>query len=156
MSKYEALGTYLRGQYGDEIRMTFAEIERVLGRPLPPSARKHRPWWSNNPDNSVMTRVWLAAGYRTEQVDIPGEALVFTRTKEKAAMTTGFGEAGMAIPAGAGNALPRHPAIGAMKGIITIMPGVDLTEPVDPEWIEMLYDPHARIGGLDDPKPDER
>lgn len=156
MSKYQPLGEFLRSQYGDEIRVSFAEMEHVLGFPLPPSARTHRPWWSNNPDNSAMTKVWLQAGFRTAQVDIAGETLVFARTKQEASMTAGFGEARAAAPVATGKAYPPHPAIGAMKGIMTIMPGVDLTASVDPEWVESLYDPSGHVGGLDDPKPDDR
>ena len=59
MSKYEPLGDYLKKQDRERIPMTFAEIERVTGVKLPASASKHRPWWSNNPHNSVMTKVWL-------------------------------------------------------------------------------------------------
>lgn len=33
----------------------------------------------------------------------------------------------------------RHPIFGCMKGTITVMPDVDLTEPVDFEWGEKLY-----------------
>jgi hypothetical protein len=36
--------------------MSFREIEQVLGFPLPPAARRHRPWWSNNGNNNVMTK----------------------------------------------------------------------------------------------------
>jgi hypothetical protein len=32
-----------------------------------------------------------------------------------------------------------HPIFGSMKGTITVMPDVDLTEPVDFEWGEKLY-----------------
>ncbi len=167
MSKYEPLSTYLRGQYGDQVPMTFAAIERVLGFPLPPSARKHRPWWSNNADNSAMTKIWLNAGFRTERVDLAGERLVFVRAKEKdgkeremSSNPLGFGEA-PAKPAGtAGAVVTRHPALGSLKGMITIMPGVDLTEPVDPEWVERLNDKNATagdlVGGLDDPIPPNR
>lgn len=156
MSKYEPLGEFLRSQYGDEIRVRFAEIERVLGFPLPPSARTHRPWWSNNPDNSAITKVWLNAGFRTEQVDMGGETLVFARTRKEASMAAGFGEAKAALPVVAGKPLAPHPAFGAMKGIVTIMPGVDLTAPADAEWADMLDDPLGWVGGLDDPKPDDR
>lgn len=162
MSKYEPLRAYLLGQFGDEVPMTFAGIERVLGFALPPSARKHRPWWSNNGDNSAMTKVWLGAGFRTERVDLTGERLVFVRVKEKqmSSNTAGFGEA-PSKPAGAVAAVvTRHPAIGAMKGMLTIMPGVDLTAPVDPEWVERLHDDNATagglVGGLDDPVPGSR
>jgi hypothetical protein len=162
MTKYEPLTVYLRGQYGDEVHMTFAGIERVLGFPLPPSARKHRPWWSNNADNSAMTKAWLGAGFRTERVDLKGERLVFVRLKEKemSSNALGFGEAS-SRPAGAAQAVAaRHPAIGSMKGMLTIMPGVDLTQPADPEWIARLYDENATagdlVGGLDDPVPGDR
>lgn len=33
---------------------------------------------------------------------------------------------------------PFHPAWGAMKGLIRIMPGTDLTRPADPEWADWL------------------
>lgn len=33
----------------------------------------------------------------------------------------------------------RHPLYGALKGYITFVPGVDLTEPADPEWGERAW-----------------
>ena len=159
-SKYDPLSAFLTAQYGDQVPMTFAEIERVLGVALPPSARKHRPWWSNNADNSAMTRVWLKAGFRTAQVDLAAERVVFIWAKEAAEPAhSGLAEA---ETSGAPDhtVATRHPAIGAMKGMITVMPGVDLTDPVDPEWVERLYDDKATtgdlVGGLDDPVPDRR
>jgi len=62
MSKYGALGEFLKRQRGDLVPMTFAEIEKVTGAKLPASALKHRPWWSNNAKNSVMTQIWLDCG----------------------------------------------------------------------------------------------
>jgi hypothetical protein len=141
VSKYDPLGDFLRGQYGDEVRVRFAEIERILGFPLPASARVHRPWWSNNPNNSAITKVWLNTGFRTEQVDMAGETLVFVRMKEghMTAPGKGLGEAAQPSIGSEDENLPPHPAIGAMKGMLTIMPGVDLTEPADPEWGRMAY-----------------
>ncbi|MDE3116214.1 MAG: hypothetical protein KGL26_11485, partial [Pseudomonadota bacterium] len=78
MSKYEPLGTYLREQGTELVRMTFAQIERIVGTKLPKS-RQHPAWWSNSTSNNVMTQVWLDAGYRTEQVDVAHERLVFRR-----------------------------------------------------------------------------
>ena len=46
MGKYDPLGTYLARQPGREVRVTFAEVEAVLGFQLPASARTYRPWWS--------------------------------------------------------------------------------------------------------------
>jgi hypothetical protein len=32
-----------------------------------------------------------------------------------------------------------HPLFGWMKGTVTVAPGVDLTQPADPEWGEVAY-----------------
>jgi hypothetical protein len=37
------------------------------------------------------------------------------------------------LPAEVGIA-PRHPLLGALKGLIHVMPGTDLTKPADPDW----------------------
>jgi hypothetical protein len=135
MSKYEPLGEYLKKQGKERVPMTFAEIERVTGAKLPPSAGKHRPWWSNNPSNSVMTKVWLDAGFESEQVDMAGRKLVFRRVRAP----KGAG--------GEGEEKPFHPAWGAMKGLIHIMPGVDITQPADPglaDYLDAKYGPEKR------------
>ncbi len=139
MSKYDLLGSYLKGQPGAEVPMTFADIERVTGTRLPPSAYRHRPWWSNNASNSVMTKVWLNAGYRAERVDMAGKKLVFKRMAATA--QTGLAEEGRVFDHDKQQSLKprRHPAFGSMKGTFTIEPGYDLTSPVysDREWKEI-------------------
>lgn len=132
MGKYEPLNAFLKAQDRDHIPMTFSEIERVLGDELPPS-KLHRAWWSNNPDNNVMTKEWLDAGYETESVDIAGEKLVFRRIRPRG----GAGSASIrALPNREGEAATRrerHPGFGFMKGLITIEPGFDVTRPFDDE-----------------------
>lgn len=139
MGKYEPLGDFLRAQKLDEIRMTFREIERAIGTTLPANAPKYAAWWSNNPSNNPMTKVWLDAGFRTEQVDLEGRKLVFRRVGKSrvveppAPPDTRRGE--------------RHPMFGALKGLVVIPPGVDLTEPADPELANLLdekYGPEVR------------
>ena len=126
MSKYVNLGKFLRGQKNAAVPMTFAEVERVIGHKLPRSAR-YPAWWSNNPSNNVMTKVWLAAGFKTEQVDIAGRKLVFRRVnRDVRPPGSGSGVAGTKT------GMP--PFYGALKGYIQIAPGVDLTEPADPDW----------------------
>jgi hypothetical protein len=123
MSKYAPLEQFLRGQRTQQVPLTFAEIERIIGAALPSSARNHRAWWSNNPSNSVITEAWLNAGYRTEQVDMDKGRLTFRRTDK--------------LPHGsppAVAAVVRHPLFGALKGLMRIMPGTDLTQPADPDW----------------------
>ena len=129
MSKYDELGRYLRERRTDEIPMTFGEIERVTGEKLPPSAHKHRPWWSNNPRNSVMTQIWLDAGFKTARVDMGGEKLVFKRMRSAARPNASAHAA-----ESASEAPKRHPALGALKGLLQVMPGTDLTQPTGLDW----------------------
>lgn len=146
MSKYEALTTFLKATPGGEVRMSFAEIEKVIGARLPEKSKAVRAWWSNNPSNNVMTKAWLAAGYKTAQVDIAGEKLSFVPDPT----AQGFSEmkqrefkappANSPVPKAteADKSPYRHPAWGALKGMITILPDVDLTEPAYADW-KKLY-----------------
>lgn len=123
------MGDFLRSQTLAEVPMTFADVERVTGIKLPPSAHKHRPWWSNNPNNSVMTKVWLDAGFETERVDMMGQKLVFRRIQ------AGSTASAQPTPKSPGREeILRHPLYGAMKDLMRIMPGTDLTQPADPDW----------------------
>ncbi len=124
MSKYEQLGAFLQRQSAGEVPMTFSEIERLIGGPLPPSARKHRPWWSNNSSNSVVTRAWLDAGYQTQRVDMGGEKLVFRKTAS--------GPSTPSSPAPSDN--PLAGLYGALRGTVRLRPDVDLTQPTGEDW----------------------
>jgi hypothetical protein len=121
--------------------MTFAEIERLLNLRLPAS-KQYPAWWSNNPSNNTMTREWLDAGYETEGVDIAGEKLVFRRVRRDAPMPEGPSSVppGGHSGGGIGASPRRHPIFGCMKGTLTILPGVDLTEPADPDWGRVYED----------------
>lgn len=79
MSKYAPLTAYLREQPYREVRLSFRDVEKILGFELRSSARDHRAWWSNNASNNVMTKAWLSAGYRTRDVDMESERLTFER-----------------------------------------------------------------------------
>jgi hypothetical protein len=133
MSKYQALGEFLKRQRNDLVPMTFGEIEKITGAKLPASALKHRPWWSNNAKNSVMTKVWLDVGFESEQVDMPGRKLVFRRVRRP-----------KAPGAEVTSEDSFHPAYGAMKGLVRVLPGTDLTQPADPEWAGRLDAEHGR------------
>jgi hypothetical protein len=136
MSKYAPLTEFLRKQPLDEVWMTFAQVERVIDAKLPPKAQHHRAWWSNSPSNSVMTKAWLDAGFRSEQVDMEGRKLVFRRVAPKGSVVPKVETSGDTERAAVSK---RHPLIGWMKGTVRIAPGVDLTEPADPEWGERAW-----------------
>jgi hypothetical protein len=159
MGKYAALETFLLTQKKTVIPTTFAQIESVVGHPLPASA-KYPAWWSNNPSNNSMTKVWRRAGFRTEQVDVVQKTLVFrrrpptapeppmskeqwartqenvrtlidnnkARAAEPASIKSGFTEGGRPCSAS------HHPLRGALKGVLRLVGGTDLTKPADPEW----------------------
>lgn len=142
MSKYSPLKTYLQSQVASEIPMRFEEIEAILGRRLPASAFRHRPWWANEATGHVHARAWLEAGYETAQVDMTAGKLVFRRKVPVggAAKTGGMWEGARSFErADAMTTQCRHPAFGALKGTFTIAPGTDLTAPVytDEEWAEV-------------------
>src|SRR5438270_4736898 len=119
MGKYAPLGDFLRSQHSQEVPLTFAEIERITGAKLPPKAQHHRAWWSNNPSNNVMTKVWLEAGYESAQVDMAARRLVFRRVVKASEAGGGFAEAAKPYATADG----RHPARGALKGMVHIPPG---------------------------------
>jgi hypothetical protein len=133
MSKYSPLQAYLRAQRRDEVPMTFAQIERIIGQKLPPSHR-YRAWWSNNSFNSVMTKAWLEAGFKSANVDLKQRRLIFRRLQSRKTMkelTKGKSAAGYSPTRD-----KDHPLIGWLKGTVRVRPGVDLTGPADPEWGE--------------------
>src|SRR5258705_12608183 len=121
MGKYENLGEFLRGQKNSSVRLSFSEVEKIIGHRLPRSAR-YTAWWSNNPSNNVMTKVWLAAGFKTEQVDIGGRKLTFRRVASEVAK-----DPSKVRPSQPRSGLP--PFYGALNGTVTVAPGADLTEP---------------------------
>ena len=124
MSKYSPLTDHLKNQKLTTLKMTFSEVEHVLGGKLPSSAQTHRAWWSNNPDNNVMTRAWLDAGFQSEQVDLTGQKLVFRRVSRAGLPDQPLaGSAARAV----GSAKPA--LFGWLRGTVTIAPGTDLTQP---------------------------
>jgi hypothetical protein len=131
-SKYEPLTRHLRAQRGSRVPMSFAEIERVLGTKLPPSASSHRAWWSNNPTNNVMTKAWLEAGFQSEQVDLDGRRLVFKRAK--APSHPGFAESSKSDYV----ASRKLGLFGWLRG--TVVSTGDLTGPADPDWARRIAD----------------
>ena len=144
-SKYEPLTRHLRAQPADVVRMKFSDIERVIAAKLPPSAGRNRAYWSNNASNSVLTRAWLAAGFRSEQVDLAARTLVFRRSPRGAAdATAGFAEAPAASFQIKDSKMEKPSLFGCLAG--TVVVNCDLTEPADPElaaYLEETYGPFA-------------
>lgn len=149
-TKYHPLFEHLLFSGQGRLPMTFAEIEEVIGTPLPPSARSREEWWSNNPNGHSQARAWLRASYRTSHVDLAGETVEFNLEgwpegyrragsfpanrkvhHEEAGMAEGpqagyeDGRGGQATKAPA----PVHPLFGIWRGKVTLLPGYDYTRP---------------------------
>lgn len=142
MSKYDPLADHLIESGQPVVPMTFEEIEGIIGTELPPSAFRHRPWWSNNPSNSVITDAWLRAGYKSADVDMPGRKLVFRKSAQNVSASEfpGSGPARGASTAAASEQAEAAPSnffqriFGALNGTVTVKVDTDLTEPVGTEW----------------------
>ena len=94
MSKYEPLPQFLSSKTGAVHRMNFEQIERVLGFKLPKSAYEHEAWWSNNDTGHSHARVWLSAGWRTQDVDLAARDPAAARPRARNAQGQEGGDAG--------------------------------------------------------------
>jgi hypothetical protein len=118
MGKYEPLPQFLSAKPGATHRMSFEQIERVLGFKLPKSAYEHQAWWSNNPKGHSHSQTWLEAGWRTQDVDLETRKVTFLRSSSLLERPN----------------KPKRDPWGCLAGTVTIMPGVDLTAPSDEKW----------------------
>ncbi|HJT42566.1 MAG TPA: hypothetical protein VJ750_03600 [Rhizomicrobium sp.] len=143
MSKYAPFGDFLTKQKGDTVPLSFHDVEKTLGFKLPDSAYGQRAWWSNNPNNNVMTMVWRKAGFRTQHVDMKSRKVVFQRQKPKPPSSPeemeknrrGLEELKMRITKQKQTKQTiNHPLRGALKGVLRLVGGTDLTKPADPNW----------------------
>lgn len=149
-SKYHPLFEHLLFSGQGRMSMSFADIEAVIGGPLPPSARRREEWWSNSPSGHSQARAWLRAGYRTSHVDLAGEKIDFSlegwperyrkanmnpRPIDEGSKGMGMAEGEQASyepmqvgkpPVSTG---PAHPLFGIWKGKVTLLPGYDYTKP---------------------------
>ena len=74
--KYMNLKHFLQKSGKIEIRLSFSEIEEILGLPLDASAFLYREFWANC-TASTKAYSWLDAGYELISVDFKEQTLVF-------------------------------------------------------------------------------
>jgi hypothetical protein len=135
VSKYAPLGEYLARQNRDSVSLSFGEVEKILGFKLPHSAYQQRAWWSNNGNNNVMTRIWREAEFRSRDVDMERRKVVFQRKKVEHPAPINERQESMKrlrahfTAARQHQETPRHPLRGALKGVIRLARGTDLTKP---------------------------
>ena len=77
---YAPLGPYLDGLGQHEVMLSFSDVEQILGRPLPASARKYQAWWANEQSGTHShARAWLDVGWEARNVDLDAAHVRFVR-----------------------------------------------------------------------------
>ena len=70
-SKYTSLRAYLYELSEPVVRMSFVEIERIVGMPLPRSARQYVEWWANESARThVQAAAWLDVTRSTRKFNL--------------------------------------------------------------------------------------
>jgi hypothetical protein len=117
MSKYDPLRKHLTGGSLTRWRATFAEVEAVLGFSLPRSAYAYPAWWSNDATGHSHSRAWLDAGWKTQGVDLQNQQVTFHKQQGAPLVRAGLGRR------------PGRSLHGALKGVVQMVAGTDLTQP---------------------------
>jgi hypothetical protein len=79
--KYTLLHKYLENRYADTVVLTFAQIEDLLGFPLPEQARLQRGWWMDGGAPGAEgkhSEAWTLAS-RTAVPNLVARIVVFDR-----------------------------------------------------------------------------
>ena len=79
--KYVLLYEYLEHRHADTVVLTFAEVEDLLGFPLPDPARHHREWWTDADSSEAAgphSDAWILA-HRTAVPNLMAQTVVFDR-----------------------------------------------------------------------------
>lgn len=83
LSIYDPLHERLSSLHVTTVRMSFTDIEEIIGQDLPPSSRKYPAWWGNNDQGGKRhSSAWLNAGWRTEDLALEMEEVSFVRISE--------------------------------------------------------------------------
>lgn len=76
--KYIALTTYLETCGQDVVKMSFKEIESILGERLIESAYKYPALWSNSESHPIAFG-WMNAGYMSQNLNIVNQTVEFVK-----------------------------------------------------------------------------
>jgi len=78
--RYAQLTRYLkfRAAFTDVVKLSFAEIDGIIGDNLPISAYRDEKWWSNT-SNSAHAKAWLDAGWKAQEANLKEGYVVFQK-----------------------------------------------------------------------------
>jgi len=126
MSKYDPLSARLADHAGPEWRASFAELEEVLGFPLPKGARAGKAWWKND-GTGPHAKAWTEGGWQAGDVDHVQGVVTFRK---------------VAAPPEPATALVAAPATGDEPSILERLE-------VSPKWgVALLAGSAALVVGL--------
>ena len=87
--KYYKLQNYFSNANEPVLLMSFSEIEQILGFRLSTSAYQYPAVWSNSYSHSLAA-AWLRAGYRSEQLSLERQTIVFRKAENSKNKTSGI------------------------------------------------------------------
>ena len=67
--KYQPLADWLAAQPDTEVLLTFAQVEQILGTPLPASARAGTAWWTHGAPSFPQVEAWHRVGWHVVEVN---------------------------------------------------------------------------------------
>ncbi|MEM3769951.1 MAG: hypothetical protein QXG76_02025, partial [Candidatus Bathyarchaeia archaeon] len=81
-AKYEPLKGYLkfRAAFTDSVKLSFAQIDGIIGDNLPMEAYRSENWWANSPNNAH-AKAWLDIGWKTSEVNLKEGYVIFRKGK---------------------------------------------------------------------------
>ena len=78
MRKYDPLMDYLDKCNKLEIKLSYAEIENIIGDKLPITASKRKEWWHNNDKTHSQSAAWSDVDYKVCDI-VLGEYVKFRK-----------------------------------------------------------------------------
>ncbi|MEM3640486.1 MAG: hypothetical protein QXH37_00970 [Candidatus Bathyarchaeia archaeon] len=81
-TKYEALASYLkfRAAFTNSVKLSFAQIDGIIGDNLPMNAYRSESWWENSPEREH-AKAWLEAGWKIGEVHLKEGYVIFQKVK---------------------------------------------------------------------------
>lgn len=83
VSKYAGLEGHLkfRASFTDQVKLSFARIDGLIGSNLPMSAYRDVLWWSNS-SVSAHSKAWRDAGWEVQEVNLKEGYVVFRKVRD--------------------------------------------------------------------------
>lgn len=78
-SKYDPIGEHLSTLTTRHTTLTFEQMETLIHRKLPDSARTHRAWWSNS--GQPHSRIWVDQGWEVDTVNFDRGTVTFQKKR---------------------------------------------------------------------------